>query len=541
MIQNYFFLNRFIIETSAYLSGAKIVEIFSQEKGKLIFTCVKKGKDFFLELCVIPGQSFINLRYKYTRAKKNTLNFFSGAIGEKMNSLQIADDDRIIKLECSHSQIYFAIRGKYTNVFCLNEHNEIAAFKNVDKDYLSDIKNEFFSKIFISEFNIPDLSLTSSNNYLTIIKKKYPMLGNEIIKEVKIRSDNNDNPHIILQNVLLEIKNTKPILFIDEQSGKVNIGFEKFHIFPFTKKEIFANVITAQNYHFSKKHFLENKQKKLNIVQKQIDKELKKLSNKINDLQGVIEKGTKEDEYKNIGNQLLINIKLLKTGMKEIEVKDIYGSGEKIKVKLNLKYSPKRNVDYYFEKAKAERIGFKKSQELLVKAKQDYEKFKKNEKQLRNIDSIKELDNIMKELKIKQQTHKPDKEDLREKFKHYVIDEKYHLFVGKDSKNNDLLTTRFAKQNDYWFHARSVSGSHVVLRVENTKEAIPKNVLKNAASLAAYHSKARTAGVVPVAFTLKKYVIKKKGYPIGTVHLLKEDVLLVKPEIPKNCEFLTNE
>ena len=112
------------------------------------------------------------------------------------------------------------------------------------------------------------------------------------------------------------------------------------------------------------------------------------------------------------------------------------------------------------------------------------------------------------------------------------------MYVGKDSKNNDLLTTKFAKQNDYWFHARSVSGSNVVLRVENTKEAIPKNVLKRTAALAAYHSKAKTAGVVPVAYTFKKYVIKKKGFPIGTVHLLKEDVLLVKPEIPKGCEFV---
>ncbi|MBT8378807.1 MAG: DUF814 domain-containing protein, partial [Ignavibacteria bacterium] len=103
---------------------------------------------------------------------------------------------------------------------------------------------------------------------------------------------------------------------------------------------------------------------------------------------------------------------------------------------------------------------------------------------------------------------------------------------------NDLLTTKFAKQNDLWFHARSVSGSHVVLRVENTKEAVPKNILKKTASLAAYHSKAKTAGTVPVAYTFKKYVVKKKGDPVGTVHLLREDVLLVKPEIPKDCEYV---
>ncbi|MDP2363753.1 MAG: NFACT RNA binding domain-containing protein, partial [Ignavibacteria bacterium] len=87
--------------------------------------------------------------------------------------------------------------------------------------------------------------------------------------------------------------------------------------------------------------------------------------------------------------------------------------------------------------------------------------------------------------------------------------------------------------------ARSVSGSHLVLRVENTKEGIPKDVIKKAASLAAYHSKAKTAGVVPVAYTFKKYVVKRKGMPVGQVSLLKEEVLLVKPEIPESCEYLT--
>ena len=275
-------------------------------------------------------------------------------------------------------------------------------------------------------------------------------------------------------------------------------------------------------------------------MQKHLDKELKKVSNKINSLQGVIEKGSREDEYNKLGNLLLVNINLLKSGMEEIEVEDIYENNKKIKIKLNTKLSPKKNVDYWFDKSKAERIGFEKSVELMKKAKVNYEKLKNIEDNLTEIDSLKELDNIIKELKIKRQGMKPEKEDIKEKFKHYIIDDKYHVYVGKDSKNNDLLTTRFAKQNDYWFHARSVSGSHVVLRVENTKEAIPKNILKRTAALAAYHSKAKTAGVVPVAYTFKKYVVKKKGFPIGTVHLLKEDVLLVKPEIPKGCEFVVD-
>ena len=107
-------------------------------------------------------------------------------------------------------------------------------------------------------------------------------------------------------------------------------------------------------------------------------------------------------------------------------------------------------------------------------------------------------------------------------------------------QSNDYLSIKFANQNDYWFHARGLPGSHVVLRVENTKEGIPKDIIKKAASLAAFYSKAKTASAAPVSYTFAKFVHKKKGMETGKVLLQKENTLLVKPGIPKNC-VLVNE
>ncbi len=92
-----------------------------------------------------------------------------------------------------------------------------------------------------------------------------------------------------------------------------------------------------------------------------------------------------------------------------------------------------------------------------------------------------------------------------------------------------------------FMHARGLPGSHVVLRVDKPKEGIPKNILKNAAQLAAYHSKAKTAKLAPVSYTFGKYVRKKKGMDPGKVLLMKENVLLVRPEIPKNAVLVTDE
>ncbi len=295
------------------------------------------------------------------------------------------------------------------------------------------------------------------------------------------------------------------------------------------------------NYFLIKKIGTEKHYDLRSKLNKHIHKELVKLSSKLNNLKGRIDRGSKEEEYGKIANLLLINIHSIKKGMNKIELEDLYEPGKPVKVNLNPKLSPKKNVDAYFDKAKSERIGLVKSRELYEKLQNEFTQLKEFEKRVEKTEEPEELRKLMKELKMPTTgtTHKSD--DMKDKFKHYIIEGKYNVFVGKDSKNNDLLTMKFAKQNDYWFHARSVPGSHVVLRIDNSKESVPKPILKTAASLAAFHSKAKTAGVVPVSYTFKKYVVKKKGMEPGKVALLKEDVLLVKPEVPDNCEYIFSE
>ena len=80
MIQNYFFLNRLILEANELLKNAVILEIFSQEKGTLVIDCEKSNENIFIEISVIPGNSYFTIKNKYTRAKKNTINFFDEAV-----------------------------------------------------------------------------------------------------------------------------------------------------------------------------------------------------------------------------------------------------------------------------------------------------------------------------------------------------------------------------------------------------------------------------------------------------------------------------
>ena len=529
MIKNYFFLNRFVIESQPLLLNQKIHSVFSQEKEKLL---IEFGNDEvrFLEISVNPGQPYITIIDSYSRAKKNTIDLFSRFENYKIDAFEIAVDDRVLRLKSGDDFLYFTIRGKFTNVISVYSNNKIESFKKEDDDELQRIKKEFSQKKFTDKFNIPNLAEFDENTDLKSIGKKYPIINKEIIWETEHRLLNSKNNSLrVLEEVLIDIKNANPTVFIDEQTAEVHLAVDTFHIFNSTKKEIFDSIISAQSYFLGKKYFYEARASRLKLIKKYIERQSGKISNRINSLRGVIERGSRDEEYSKFANLLLINLKKISPGQSELILEDIYSENEKLKIKLDPKLSAKKNVDKYFDKAKSE---------LLDKAIKDLKKLKEIDNRISETESIKELDLIMTELKIKPAESIKEKDDISSKFKHYLIDEKYNVYVGKDSKNNDLLTTKFAKQNDYWFHSRSVSGSHVVLRVENTKEGIPKNILKKVAALAAYHSKAKTSGLAPVSYTFKKYVVKKKGFPVGTVHLLREDTLLVKPEIPSGCEYV---
>jgi predicted ribosome quality control (RQC) complex YloA/Tae2 family protein len=101
--------------------------------------------------------------------------------------------------------------------------------------------------------------------------------------------------------------------------------------------------------------------------------------------------------------------------------------------------------------------------------------------------------------------------------------------VGRGSKDNDQLTFRHASPEDVWLHARSVPGSHVVLRWSG-EGAPPARDLEEAATLAALYSKARSSGTVAVDWTRRKYVRKPRGAPPGRVSILQAKTIFVEPD-----------
>ncbi len=105
------------------------------------------------------------------------------------------------------------------------------------------------------------------------------------------------------------------------------------------------------------------------------------------------------------------------------------------------------------------------------------------------------------------------------------------VWAGRNNKENDTLTHRLAAQNDYWFHAHGYAGSHVLLRREGHTQEPDKRTLEEAAAVAAYWSKGRTAGKVPVVYTMAKFVSKPRGAPPGLAVMKREKTIMVRPDL----------
>jgi predicted ribosome quality control (RQC) complex YloA/Tae2 family protein len=114
----------------------------------------------------------------------------------------------------------------------------------------------------------------------------------------------------------------------------------------------------------------------------------------------------------------------------------------------------------------------------------------------------------------------------------YELPGGWEVLAGRNDQDNDHLSLKMAKPNDYWFHVRGLPGSHVVLRVPAGEE--PDNAtVKAAAAVAAWHSRKREAKQVAVSCTRGRFVTKPRGAKPGTVEIRKEKVLVVRPAIPE--------
>lgn len=112
----------------------------------------------------------------------------------------------------------------------------------------------------------------------------------------------------------------------------------------------------------------------------------------------------------------------------------------------------------------------------------------------------------------------------------FMSAEGFAILVGRNARQNDLVTFEEANAEDLWLHVRDVPGAHVVIRCGG--QTVSEETLEAAAQLAAYFSSLRGESGVPVAVTQKRFVTRMAGGRPGQVHYRNEETRTVAAQMP---------
>lgn len=251
----------------------------------------------------------------------------------------------------------------------------------------------------------------------------------------------------------------------------------------------------------------------------QIGKKIKQKEKKLTKLQAELKQSSEVENLKQQAELLKANFSKLKPGMENIKVANYYEDDfPEIEIKLDVGKSARQNIESYFKKYRKARDGKVKITEQIEITNNEIDDLE------REFSEIEESDFLTENTT---QKHKKETSQT-ENFKKLKIDENWEIFIGRTSKENDLLTTRLAKPHDWWFHTRIFRGTHVILRNLTQKE-LPEDLKILCCQLAAYYSKAKKSSNVPVDFTQIRYVRKPRGAAAGYVTYANQKTLFVDP------------
>ncbi len=217
---------------------------------------------------------------------------------------------------------------------------------------------------------------------------------------------------------------------------------------------------------------------------------------------------------------------------KFLEAANYYDDNKIIKIPIDNTKTPAENAQKYFDKYGKMKRTAEALNELILETKGQIDHLESIQNSLDIALSADDLVQIKDEL-IEYGFIKKGKGSKKQKVKskpfHYISSDGFDMYVGKNNYQNDELTFKLATGNDWWFHAKKMAGSHVVVKTPDGE--LPDRTFEEAGRLAAYYSKGRTAPKVEIDYIQKKHVKKPGGAKPGFVVYYTNYSLMAEPDI----------
>ena len=263
------------------------------------------------------------------------------------------------------------------------------------------------------------------------------------------------------------------------------------------------------------------------IVQTALERNVKKYDLQIRQMQDT----EKKDKYRIYGELLNTYGYEVSPGAKSMEALNYY-TGEMITIPLDPLLSPSENAKKYFDKYGKLKRTYEALSTLTAQVKEEIDHLESVQTALDIALLEEDLVQIKEELIESGYIRRKGgakKVKITSRPFHYLSSDGFHIYIGKNNYQNDDLTFKFATGNDWWFHAKGIPGSHVVLKTQG--KPLPDSAFEEAARLAAYYSKGREQDKVEIDYTEKKNVKKPNGSKPGFVVYYTNYSMMIDPDI----------
>ena len=314
----------------------------------------------------------------------------------------------------------------------------------------------------------------------------------------------------------------------------------EYGVFPYQqfgseyRSKIFDSVSVMLETYYATKSLLTRIHQKSSDLRRVVQTALERNRKKYNIQKKQLNDTAKKDKFKVYGELINTYGYGLEEGCRSFKALNYY-TNEEITIPLDPTLTPAQNSKKYFDKYGK----LKRTEEAVT------EQITDTESEISHLESISnaldiarsesDLSQIKEELteygyiKRHYTNKKGQKAQPKSKPLHYISSDGFDIYVGKNNFQNDELTFKFATGNDWWFHAKKMAGSHVVVKSKDGE--LPDHIFEIAGQLAAYYSKGRTAPKVEIDYIQKKQVKKPAGAKPGFVVYYTNYSLMAEPSL----------
>lgn len=274
-------------------------------------------------------------------------------------------------------------------------------------------------------------------------------------------------------------------------------------------------------------------------LQKLLSNSLARLTRKLAAQRAELEACADRDTFRVKAELILANQYALEKGALFYDLENYY-TGEAVRIAADPTLSPSANAQKYFKEYRKAKTAEQMLGELIENGEQELAYLESVVDAIARADGFQELAEIRNELYetgyLKRAGNDKGKRPKPLPPLEYVSDDGYRILVGRNNVQNDALSFKTARKDDSWFHAQKMPGSHVVVLGEG--DIIPESTVRQAAALAAYHSRGRESSRVPVDYTEVRELKKPVGAKPGKVIYHSYNTMWVVPD-RELCERLS--